>query len=806
MKKNMFSLLLAVALFISTALGAIPVQQVATAAASFDLKSEIQRVVPAYATASKYDDWSAVADNIIGRQIPDSYIQKTKQNVIAVQGNYDKGTDIAKAIIGLTAAGVDVTNIDGINLIEKAANFNKTDLELSNDVVYMLLALDSGKYKLPDGAPITRQFLVDRLLQLKLAKGGWSFWGSEPDPDMTGIIMAGLAPYTNQQSVADAVYSGDKFFRNKAIDNSNSAAMLVVGLSATGRDATNALYNQDGKNAVDNLYSYLGPNGQYKWKKTQADGNPMSTKDVMFAYLSYQRYVDGKNNSFFYDLKARYNPTPEQPNPPQKATFDVPISVTSDKAWNGFPQNGSVTLKEGDTVDTALNKLVGTDQITYEFYKGMKYVAGIKGLLAGANGKKSGWTYTVNNESPPVGADQATLKAGDVVKWHYIVDQTPVTTPPGNGSGVTVPVTQKIKASVITEVSSPTLPMSNEQNYRSDMTAYDALVGVVSAGNVTIKGSGATLYVSCAAGLCERKNGPMSGWTYTVNGVTPDYSAGIYILKQGDAVVWKYIGTPPANNGSDSSNGGGSVGQPNTGNPTAPGTGTTGNESTNKDGNKGNNSGNGSNGGSSTTGNKGNGTNTGTNLTADAIAEHLSKYSDRDQISVWAKEAVARAKQLGILEGAKDKAGTVTFHPKKTITRAEFLTIVTKLLYKEVTVTSKAEFKDVKPGDWHYKYIVKAKEAGIIGGFPDGSFKPNEPLTREQVAIIVTKAFKLKAQQASTFKDVPSTHPSASYIAAVEEQQLMKGTNGQFQPKQAVTREMAAVIAVKLYDEYSSKK
>ncbi|MBD8500225.1 DUF4430 domain-containing protein [Paenibacillus arenosi] len=594
MKKNMFSLLLAVALFVSTALGAIPVQQVATAAGGFDLKSELNRVVTTY-SAKSYDDWAAVADNISGKQIPDSYIQKAKAGVISVQGNYDKGTDIAKAIIGLTAAGVDITNVDGINLIEKAAYLDKQYLELTNDYIYMLIAFDSGKYKLPDNATITRQFLVNKLLQFKLDKGGWPLFGSEPNPDMTGIIMAGLAPYMDQPAVSDAVYGGNKFFQNKAIADSNGAAMAVIGLASTGTDATTAFYNQDGKNAVDNLYSYLGPNGLYKWKKTQANGNgnSMSTKDVMFAYLSYQRYIDGKNNSFFYDLKARYNPTPEQPKPPQQATFNVPVSITSDKTWDGFPLNGTLTLKEGDTVDTALIKLVGTENITYKSFDGMKYVAGIKGLQAGANGSSSGWTYTVNGEFPPVAVDQATLKAGDVVKWNYVVGQKPGTPPPGNGSGVTVPDTQKIQVSVITEVPHPALPMNNQQNYRTNMTAYDALVGVAGADNITAKGSDDTLYVSCVVGLCERKNGPMSGWTYTVNGVTPDYSAGVYVLKQNDVVIWKYNGTPPANNGSDGSNGGGSVGQPNTGNPTAPGTGTAGNESAGKDNRKGNTSGNG---------------------------------------------------------------------------------------------------------------------------------------------------------------------------------------------------------------------
>ncbi|UHA72632.1 DUF4430 domain-containing protein [Paenibacillus sp. 481] len=805
--KKILSLLMAASLFLTVAISAAPLHQAAAAAPSFNLNTEVQRVVKAY-SAAQYDDWSAVADNVLGNTIPSTYIEQAKAAVIAEKGNYTKGTDIAKAIIGLTAAGVDITNIEGINLLDKAVNFDTNELSLSNDVVYMLLALDSGPYEVPAGAPVTRDFLIKKLLELKLPAGGWSFFGSTPNADMTGIIMAGLAPYIQQPSVSDAVYHADKFFKDKPLDNSNSAAMLVIGLSAVGKNPTADAYKQDGKNALDNLYSYLTTNGLYKYKKARATGDRMATKDVMLAYLSYQKFSNGKHNSIFYDLKSRYNTTP--PQKPDPKAFDVSINVTSEKQWTGFPQSGKVTLQEGDTVDTALTKLVGADQIKYKMYGTMKYIAGIKGLESGAYGKTSGWMYWVNDQEPTVGADEYKLKAGDTVKWTYTgVD--PVTNPPGNGGGGGTggggggTVTPSISVSVMTEVPKSGLPISNQQTYRADMTAFDALVGLVGASNIKHKGSGESLYVSCAMDLCERANGALSGWKYSVNGTEPNESAGAYKLNNGDSIVWKYTGTPPTNTGGGVPPGGGSAGNSNSGNPSVPSTGETGNKSGTNNSNNSNKDGKPASGSKSTT-DQGNGKNTDANSAAVTVTEHLSKYSDRNQISPWAKEAVARAKQLGILEGTKNKDGTVTFQPKKEITRAEFLKIVVKLLYGDVNVTSKTEYKDVKTKDWYYPYIVKAKEIGMISGFADNSFKPNEAITREQAAIILGKGFKLTAKKTVSLKDVSKQHPAALYIAAVHENGLMTDSSGKFNPSQKVSREMAAVLAVKLHDTYVTNK
>lgn len=85
-------------------------------------------------------------------------------------------------------------------------------------------------------------------------------------------------------------------------------------------------------------------------------------------------------------------------------------------------------------------------------------------------------------------------------------------------------------------------------------------------------------------------------------------------------------------------------------------------------------------------------------------------------------EAVDGLKQLGIVDGYPDG----TFGPARNINRAEFAKIVVNAKFKDelATYTPSNCFPDVKASDWFAKYVCFAKDQGIIGGYPDGTFKP----------------------------------------------------------------------------------
>lgn len=104
-------------------------------------------------------------------------------------------------------------------------------------------------------------------------------------------------------------------------------------------------------------------------------------------------------------------------------------------------------------------------------------------------------------------------------------------------------------------------------------------------------------------------------------------------------------------------------------------------------------------------------------------------------------------------------------------------------------------FKDVPAGYWAKGYIEALASQNIIAGFPDGSFKPNEPVTRAQFATIVTKALTPAAKRtAIDFKDVQSNFWAYAAIKSAYQSQFVAGyPDGNFKPQQQIPRVQALV-------------
>ncbi|MEH1950879.1 MAG: DUF1565 domain-containing protein [Nostoc sp.] len=104
-------------------------------------------------------------------------------------------------------------------------------------------------------------------------------------------------------------------------------------------------------------------------------------------------------------------------------------------------------------------------------------------------------------------------------------------------------------------------------------------------------------------------------------------------------------------------------------------------------------------------------------------------------------------------------------------------------------------FKDVPANYWAKTYIEALASQNIIAGFPDGSFKPNEPVTRAQFATIVTKALTPAAKRpAIQFKDVASNFWAYAAIRSAYQSQFVSGyPDGTFKPQQQIPRVQALV-------------
>ncbi|MDO5480033.1 MAG: S-layer homology domain-containing protein, partial [Clostridia bacterium] len=98
-----------------------------------------------------------------------------------------------------------------------------------------------------------------------------------------------------------------------------------------------------------------------------------------------------------------------------------------------------------------------------------------------------------------------------------------------------------------------------------------------------------------------------------------------------------------------------------------------------------------------------------------------------------------------------------TFGGEKGITRAEFVKILYVMLKLEDAQSSDETFSDIN-GHWGEKYIKGFVKEGYISGYPDGTFKPDNNITRAEIVTIINRIIKAEAKDTLTANDVPDKH------------------------------------------------
>lgn len=138
-----------------------------------------------------------------------------------------------------------------------------------------------------------------------------------------------------------------------------------------------------------------------------------------------------------------------------------------------------------------------------------------------------------------------------------------------------------------------------------------------------------------------------------------------------------------------------------------------------------------------------------------------------------------------------------TVHPNGQITRAEVATIFFRLLRDEVrdgAFTTSNSYSDVAYGKWYNNPISTMSALGIITGYPDGTFKPNKPITRAEFAAIAARFDETQSGKSATFSDVIG-HWAAKEIGIAYANEWIKGyPDGTFKPDQNITRAEAMTM------------
>ena len=145
-----------------------------------------------------------------------------------------------------------------------------------------------------------------------------------------------------------------------------------------------------------------------------------------------------------------------------------------------------------------------------------------------------------------------------------------------------------------------------------------------------------------------------------------------------------------------------------------------------------------------------------------------------------------------------------TVRPNGRITRAEVATIFFRLLTDDTRAhywSQTNSYSDVHSGDWFNNAVSTMSAAGIITGYPDGTFRPNAPITRAEFAAIVARFSDQSAKYLGTFSDVSYTHWASSSIALAAKFGWVTGyEDNTFKPDQSITRAEAMTITNRILE------
>jgi subtilisin family serine protease len=151
---------------------------------------------------------------------------------------------------------------------------------------------------------------------------------------------------------------------------------------------------------------------------------------------------------------------------------------------------------------------------------------------------------------------------------------------------------------------------------------------------------------------------------------------------------------------------------------------------------------------------------------------------------IWYTPHIVYLFSKGIVTGYNN--GTIK--PNDFVTRAEAVTMLGRALHLDSTKRSTV-FKDVGSANSASGYIQSAYERGLVNGFPDGTFRPQQPITRAETAMLLAKAYQLPSASSITFKDVTDKVTGHAEIYKMAAANITKGyPDGTFRPYQLVKR------------------
>ncbi|PRO65801.1 S-layer homology domain-containing protein [Alkalicoccus urumqiensis] len=187
-----------------------------------------------------------------------------------------------------------------------------------------------------------------------------------------------------------------------------------------------------------------------------------------------------------------------------------------------------------------------------------------------------------------------------------------------------------------------------------------------------------------------------------------------------------------------------------------------------------------------------------TAMVATAVAPTVSADAHTQFTDVredgWYAEAISYAVQNDYVQGYPDE----TFRPGNSMTRAEFAAVITRAADLDVPADSSNNFNDTVDGAWYEDAIAATVEAGIFEGYGDNTFRPNEEISRAEIATVIVNTYDLELQGDAADTEFNDLVEGAWYEDAIKILASNNAVNGyqdgSFRPGNDVTRAEAVTF------------
>lgn len=512
-----------------------------------------------------------------------------------------KATEWHRIALAALACGGDPANIGGADLIADGV-YNRglvkpLDNQGNNGTIFALIALDSKNYAVPPDAFENREAILQKILDAQLPGGGFAQLGSSGDVDVTAMALMALAPYKEvcgeeidrALSFLSSQQGAKGGFSSRGAENTESAAQVILALTALGIDPqSDGRFVKNDNTPVSRLMAMALPEGGFCHTE---GGSPdwMASQQALCAISALIRQMDGKGSLYRFgggspDLKAaeeepkeaqipseaeapdqgetvasQTGPGEAVPAPGEEGASDLPALIegasdpedisggadaedVSGGAGAEDPQDPATQgpVDQGRGYGRTLGILAGVLGSVLCFWLGLKKATGRK---------KDAWLLA------------AVLLAG--ASLYLLADPQSLEqfrkSRLGGSTGDTVTV--RIDCSTVWDNEEALDPALKEGGYIPEdgifleetavsfaegETAFDVLMRAAALEDLQVDYQGAdstlygTAYIRGIQHLYEFSCGPLSGWTYSVNGEFPDKGSSAFPLSPGDRVEWLY--------------------------------------------------------------------------------------------------------------------------------------------------------------------------------------------------------------------------------------------------------------------------